>query len=280
MPSKVVEASDDDYLPAIAHDNNPSKHIHIPDSIKSSTDDEASNGHVPAGENKMNGSLTQSSTGDKLQNGHVASEEVEGSKASSNHPMLIIVMGVSSCGKSTVGQALADSLGVPFVDADKLHPKSNIEKMSAGIPLTDEDRKPWLELVRTTVEHMCAEQEADLEFTGRRGVVVGCSSLKARYRAILRGEEKPSSLPEHLEPPHPTRLPTYFVYIKGERDALMERMLGRKGHFMKSNMLDSQLATLESPEGEEGVVVVDLEEDISTQVQTARTGLHALAGDL
>ncbi|KLO13101.1 carbohydrate kinase [Schizopora paradoxa] len=213
---------------------------------------------------------------------------------SASQPMLVIVMGVSGCGKSTLGHAVADALRLPFIDGDSLHPSSNIEKMSQGTPLNDEDRKPWLELIRTRAEHVAAEQQhqhhhtqsgggADQSVaseTGEEpkqahGLVVACSSLKRRYRAILRGHEESdgSALPEGVEPPHPDALPTFFLYIKGERETLVKRMSERKGHFMKTEMLDSQLATLESPEGEEGVVTVRLEDETEKQVTEAVQGL-------
>ena len=181
--------------------------------------------------------------------------------------------GVSGCGKSTIASALAESLSLPFIEADKLHPQSNIDKMSAGTPLTDADREPWLELIRKKAEHACGEQEADSSFTGRRGVVIACSALKRYYRDILRGTCKPRSVPEHMDPAPPRVLPTFFVFIKGDRDVLMERMGSRKGHFMKAQMLDSQLQTLESPEGEDGCIVVQLTDPIDRQVEVAREGL-------
>ncbi|KZS96469.1 carbohydrate kinase, partial [Sistotremastrum niveocremeum HHB9708] len=192
--------------------------------------------------------------------------------------MLIVVMGVSACGKSTIASELAKKLDIPEVEADELHPKSNIEKMSHGHPLTDEDREPWLELVRKRVEHVAAEQEhfEGRGKEGRKGVVVACSALKKYYRDILRGTEKPRSVPEHMDPPHPKLLPTYFVFISGSRDVLWDRISSRKGHFMKAAMLDSQLATLEDPTGEDGVVVVRLEDTTEVQVETAIEGLRKL----
>lgn len=171
---------------------------------------------------------------------------------------------------------------MPYLEGDDLHPKSNVDKMSAGTPLTDADREPWLEIVRTTAEHICTEQDADPDYKHRRGVVVTCSSLKKYYREILRGTLKPRKVPEHMDPPHPHILPTYFVFIKGDRELLMERMNQRVGHFMKAKMLDSQLETLESPDetGEEGIVVVKMEESTEEQVKAAREGLARLAGDL
>jgi gluconokinase len=184
--------------------------------------------------------------------------------------------GVSGTGKSTLGAALARDLSMPFIDGDDLHPKANVDKMASGQPLTDEDRDPWLELIRTKAEHMSVEQQVDPRSTTRAGVVVACSALKKSYRDILRGRIKAMDLPEHLEPPHPDILPTYFVFIKGEKDALMDRMQKRQGHFMKAKMLDSQLQTLESPEGEGGVVVVSMEGQMEDQVRMAREGLSIL----
>lgn len=165
---------------------------------------------------------------------------------------------------------------MPFIDGDDLHPKANVDKMASGTPLTDDDRDPWLEIIRTQAEHMSVEQHVDPESTTRAGVVIACSALKKTYREILRGKMKKEDLPEHLEPPHPDILPTYFVYIKGEKDALIERMKNRKGHFMKETMLDSQLQTLESPEGEEGIVVIPMNSAIEDQVKCAREGLNEL----
>ncbi|GJJ15192.1 hypothetical protein Clacol_009468 [Clathrus columnatus] len=188
-------------------------------------------------------------------------------------PAFILVMGVSGSGKSTLGKTLANELHLPFYDADDLHPKHNIEKMSRGEPLTDEDREPWLEIVRKTVEHACVEQQSSDPEKTLTGVVVGCSALKRYYRDILRGTYQPKSVPPHLLPPHPDLLPTYTVFISGLRETLEQRMTTRKGHFMKVDLLDSQLQTLESPEGEEGVVTVRLEDSTEEQVRCAKQGL-------
>ncbi|TBU31718.1 carbohydrate kinase [Dichomitus squalens] len=184
------------------------------------------------------------------------------------HPILIIVMGVAGTGKTTLANAIQARLGLPYIEGDALHPAANIAKMSSGVPLTDADREPWLELIRTTAEHMVAEQQADPSYTGRPGVLATCSALRGYYRDILRGTRAPPGLqlPEHVAPAEPHRLPAYFVYIKGEPEVIRERISKREGHYMKPGMLDSQLQTLESPEGEEGVVVVPL--DASTEEQT------------
>ncbi|CAL1706439.1 unnamed protein product [Somion occarium] len=210
-------------------------------------------------------------------NGHAHPNEGE------RKPILIIVMGVAGTGKTTLAKALNKVLDLPYIEGDDLHPKSNVEKMSNGQPLTDEDREPWLALIRTTAEHKIAEQQADPSFTQRKGVMVTSSALKRYYRDILRGKRKVGAtedVPEPLLPSEAETLPTYFVYIKEEEKVLRDRIAKREGHFMKPSMLDSQLATLESPEGEEGVVVVPLDATTEEQVQKALEGLSALVGPL
>jgi len=171
---------------------------------------------------------------------------------------------------------------LPFIDGDDYHPKANIDKMKSKEELTDDDRYPWLEIIRTRAREICVEQlsvDSTSLTVSRAGVVVACSALKKKYRNILRGHVMVENVPahEHLEPPRPDELSTYFVFIKGERDVLMERMLKREGHFMKAEMLDSQLKTLESPEGEENVVVVSMDESTEDQVRMAREGLNKFA---
>lgn len=210
------------------------------------------------------------------------------------------MQGVSGCGKSTLGAGLASALRLPFVDADALHPQTNIDKMSRGESLTDADRAPWLALVRAEAVRTCRLQERDNDFLfeqkrlgndgvgeqripARRGIVVGCSALKRGYREVLRGQSLHNDLTEGGEAAvgaaasdSPSYLRTFFVYIKGTRDVLLERMEHRKGHFMKASMLDGQLATLEAPDetGEPGVVVVDLEAGMEEQVRGAVEGLR------
>ena len=151
--------------------------------------------------------------------------------------------------------------------------------MASGQPLMDEDRDPWLQIIRTKAEHMSVEQHVDLRATTRTGIVVACSALKKSYRDILRGRIKAEDLPEHLGSPHSNILRTYFVFIKGEKDALMDRMQKRQGHFMKAKMLDSQLQTLESPDGEDDVVVIPMERPLEDQVKLAREGLSRLVDE-
>ncbi|MDT0167201.1 gluconokinase [Actinotalea sp. AC32] len=144
----------------------------------------------------------------------------------------VVVMGVSGCGKSTVGAMLAGRLGVPFVDADALHPPANIARMAAGTPLTDEDRAPWL---RAVGEALAAPPD---------GAVVACSALRRTYRDLLR-EAAPDAVVVHLD---------------GTRERLAERLTARLDHFMPAALLDSQLATLEPLEDDEAGVVLDIEQ--------------------
>lgn len=141
----------------------------------------------------------------------------------SNH-LQVVVMGVSGSGKSTVGVLIASGLNARFVDGDALHPAANVAKMSAGIPLDDEDRWPWLAEVART---LCEPADS--------GIVVACSALKRRYRDAIR-QGAPGAL---------------FIELDGSRDVLEERLAERHGHFMPSSLLDSQLATLEPLQSDE-----------------------------
>jgi gluconokinase len=136
--------------------------------------------------------------------------------------MNVIVMGVTASGKTTVGRRVAERLGWPFFDADQFHPPANIEKMSHGIPLTDDDREPWLQ----ALHDLLATQERE-----GKDAVLACSALKERYRQVLRGGLRD----------------VRFVYLKGDPAVLQARLDRRKGHFMPRTMLESQLAALEEP---------------------------------
>ncbi|MCH4544411.1 gluconokinase [Rhizobium changzhiense] len=169
-----------------------------------------------------------------------------------NRPHAIIVMGVSGCGKSSVGEKLAEALRLAFVEGDALHPTANVEKMSKGIPLTDEDRMPWLDRIGEGIKASLEKGE---------GIIVSCSALRRLYRDRLRAAAGGN---------------LFFVYLEGSRALLMKRMGERKGHFMPVSLLDSQLATLEVPTGEPGVVTVDIDDTIEGIAATALKGLSAL----
>lgn len=145
----------------------------------------------------------------------------------------VVVMGVSGCGKSTVGRLLADQLGVPFVEGDTLHPPANVNRMAAGIALTDADRHGWLQAV--------AGQLAAAE-ARRQGLVVSCSALKRSYRDQLRAAAPRLRL----------------VHLHGSATLLAERLAGRQGHYMPASLLPSQLATLQPPGDDEAPLVLDI----------------------
>ncbi|MDE0694857.1 MAG: gluconokinase [Boseongicola sp.] len=144
-----------------------------------------------------------------------------------------VVMGVSGCGKSTVGAAVAERLGISYIDGDDLHPTENITKMSRGEPLTDVDRAPWLVRVGQRLA----------EFDGP--VVIGCSALKRAYRDIIRDNAAE---------------PLCFLHLEGSRETLSERMANRSGHFMPVSLLESQLATLEPPGLDETAITADIDQ--------------------
>jgi len=136
--------------------------------------------------------------------------------------MVILIMGVSSSGKSLIGEKLSDRLGIPFYDADDFHPEDNIKKMESGKPLNDDDRWPWLKIL--------ADKLAEWENSG--GGILACSALKEGYREVLNSK---------VEDPK-------WIYLKGGKELIMERMEDRKDHFMPPALLDSQFKDLEEPE--------------------------------
>jgi gluconokinase len=158
----------------------------------------------------------------------------------------VIVMGASGCGKTTFGEALADRLDVPFVEGDRLHPAENVRKMSAGIPLDDSDRWPWLAQVAAT---LAAEERS----------IGSCSALKRAYRDRLR-EGVGSSL--------------RFVCLVLPRSELERRMSSRQGHFMPAGLLDSQLAALETPVAEMDVLIVDGMAPLGLAIEQVATWLQ------
>jgi gluconokinase len=136
--------------------------------------------------------------------------------------MMILVMGVTGSGKTTIGAMLAAELGWPFFDADDFHSPANVRKMSSGIPLTDEDRRPWLGQLRTLI----AEQRS----RGENGVLA-CSALKRSYRDILSSEDG-----------------VLVVYLRADPNLIEKRLAARKDHFMSRSLIESQFRALEAPE--------------------------------
>lgn len=161
----------------------------------------------------------------------------------------VIVMGVSGCGKTTIGDLVARELGVPFLDGDSLHPVENVAKMAAGTPLTDEDRWPWLATVG-----------AELANAGDGGMVLACSALRRSYRDAIR-KQAPD---------------TIFLHLHGSEEVLRARTEGRTGHFMPPALLVSQLATLEPLGADEAAVVVDIAAPVGDVVSEALKGIAAV----
>lgn len=163
---------------------------------------------------------------------------------------LVVVMGVSGSGKTTIGTLIAEALGVPFADADSLHPRANVVKMAEGTPLNDDDRWPWLAAVG-----------AEIAAASETGMVMACSALKRRYRDAIR-EAAPGVL---------------FVHLHAEESVLAARMEGRSGHFMPPSLLKSQFEALEMLEPDENGVVVSVLGGVEGIVTTAVARVEAAA---
>ncbi len=167
-------------------------------------------------------------------------------------PCALIVMGVSGSGKSTVAETLAERLGWTCEDGDKYHPKNNVEKMSAGHPLTDEDRWPWLNAIADEIERVCKS---------RGHVVVACSALKRAYRdVLLRGRDD-----------------VRIVFLNGTQQLIAHRLTQRQDHFMPPGLLDSQFKTLEPPSRDENAIDVPIEASVETIVDDIVGQLDAAA---
>lgn len=158
---------------------------------------------------------------------------------SPDRPVPLVVMGVSGSGKTTVGEVLSERLGVPSADADGFHPQANIDKMSSGQALDDDDRQPWLEAIGDWLH----------EHAGT-GCVVGCSALKRSYRDLLRDREPR----------------TEFLHLHGSQEVIAARQSARKGHFMPPSLLQSQFDLLEPLKDDEAGLVVDVDQDVEAIV--------------
>ena len=159
--------------------------------------------------------------------------------------MIVLIVGVCGCGKTTIGRALAQDLGWRFLDGDDFHPETNVTKMASGIPLTDDDRWPWFDRIVAEMRRVSAAGEH---------AVVACSALKQAYRDRLAagGDVR-------------------VVYLKGDAATIEPRLARRAGHFMPASLLPSQFATLEEPTG---AIVVDIREPIAVQVAAITRALR------
>ncbi|MGY4750253.1 gluconokinase [Pannonibacter sp. Q-1] len=158
----------------------------------------------------------------------------------------IILMGVAGCGKSSVGEAISARTGIAYRDGDDLHPAANVEKMRAGIPLTDDDRWPWLDQVGR-------------ELADKAPLIIGCSALKRVYRDRIRALAGG---------------PVTFVHLAGSRDLIAGRMAQRTGHYMPLSLLDSQFAALELPQPDEGALTADISQPLDALVDGIVKGLN------
>ncbi len=164
-------------------------------------------------------------------------------------PCALIVMGVSGSGKSTIADKLAERLGWSYEDGDKFHPASNVAKMSAGHPLTDEDRWPWLRAIADEIDRVCR--------TGEHAVIA-CSALKRTYRDVLVHG----------------RSDVRIVFLRGTQELIANRMAARKNHFMPPGLLDSQFKTLEPPDPRENPVTVSIDAPVDAIVDDIIRGLR------
>ena len=156
--------------------------------------------------------------------------------------MIVVLMGVTGSGKTTVGKVLAKQLGWKFCDADEYHPAANIEKMHRGIPLTDEDRKPWLQALARLIDDARDRGES---------LVLACSALKHAYQEYLR---------RHLDVVH-------YICLCGPEELIEKRLAARKGHFMNPRLLESQFEILEPPEDAIRVDVNGTPEAIASEIR-------------
>ena len=158
-----------------------------------------------------------------------------------------VIMGVAGCGKSSVGTALAEQLGLNYLDGDHLHSSENIAKMSLGEPLTDTDRAPWLR----EIGQRFAVSNASL--------IIGCSALRRVYRDWIRQYANTAVI---------------FVHLAGTREVIKQRMVAREGHFMPIKLLDSQFAALEPLQSDEASIVVDIDQRFERVVEDALAEIH------
>lgn len=161
-------------------------------------------------------------------------------------PLALVLMGVSGCGKTSVGQALSERVGWPFFDGDDFHPPANVAKMAAGFPLNDENRTPWLANLHDLIARHQAEGQS---------MLVACSALKEKYR-------------QQLAAGNPG---TVFVYLKGDFELIFARMQARAGHYMKAEMLRSQFETLEEPAE---ALIIDIGQPLETIIEVVLSQLN------
>ena len=163
----------------------------------------------------------------------------------------VVVMGVAGCGKTTIAEAIRDRRGFVYAEREDFHPQASVDKMRAGIPLTDEDRWPWLRTINQWMRGRAAKGES---------TIVSCSTLKRAYRDVLRKD-----------------VPVFFVHMVGSEEVIGERMSRRKGHYMPPSLLPSQFADLEPLENDEPGITVSIEGGIDEMIERALAAVDAHA---
>jgi gluconokinase len=162
--------------------------------------------------------------------------------------MVVVIFGVSGAGKTTIGKALARELGWKFSDADDFHPQCNVEKMQSGVPLTDEDRQPWLESLRQLIKK---------SLTASEEMVLACSALKKKYRDRLKVSDE-----------------VKFIFLRGDRERIAKQLGQRRGHFMNPDLLERQFADLEEPSPSENATAVELGKSPAELVEEIQMSLR------
>ncbi|KAL2178539.1 P-loop containing nucleoside triphosphate hydrolase protein [Thermothelomyces heterothallicus CBS 202.75] len=195
---------------------------------------------MSSGRQSIPSSPTASRFAAALPNSVTSSAATSAAESPAKNQHIWLVTGPAGCGKSTVAKHIADSLHLPFIEGDEYHPKANIDKMSAGIPLTDADRWDWLTALREA-----SIQELD---KGSDGVVLTCSALKRKYRDVIR-----------VAPYFTPNVHLHFIYLDAPEEVLLERVAARKNHYMGANMVHSQFEALERPRADEvDVITIDV----------------------
>ncbi|KAF3695715.1 putative gluconokinase [Channa argus] len=183
--------------------------------------------------------------------------------------MIYIIMGVSGCGKSTLGAVLSEKLGWPLYEGDDYHPQENIEKMARGEALTDQDRLPWLLKLHEIIQR---------ERSSGSDALVVCSALKRLYRQILLNGSKAlaasSSQDQEIQPSTSTGV--FFLFLHGDYDLIYQRMVARRGHYMKADLLRSQFDALEPPLDDENVLSLDISRSITDMAMVVEKHINRL----
>ncbi|XP_038161496.1 probable gluconokinase isoform X1 [Cyprinodon tularosa] len=183
--------------------------------------------------------------------------------------MIYIIMGVSGCGKTSLGTSLSEKLGWPFYEGDNFHPQENIDKMARGEPLTDQDRFPWLLRLHEIIEReRCSGSDA----------LIACSALKRLYRHILLHGSMSGAptICSHQTTSHSASPEVFFLYLHGDYDLIHQRMVARQGHYMKAELLRSQFDILEPPSEEENMLTLDIRKSLSEMILEVEKHIKSL----